>query len=49
MIAIGDAAQALAAWLATEDDLFDALRRFAHLEGNGARSLAEVLRTLESA
>ena len=32
-------------WLATEHDLFDALRRFAHLEGNGERSLADVLRT----
>jgi glycosyl transferase family 28 len=40
---IGDAAAGLASWLATEHDLFDALRRFAHLEGHGARSLAEVL------
>ncbi len=43
---IGDASAALVAWLAREDDLFDALRRFAHLEGNGERSLAEVLRVV---
>jgi len=48
-VTIFDTARSLSAWLATEEDLFDALRRFAHLEGNGARSLADVLRTLESA
>ncbi len=45
-VPIGEAAAGLAAWLAHETDLFDALRRFAHLEGNGARSLGEVLRAL---
>jgi predicted glycosyltransferase len=46
---IAEAASALAAWLAREDDLFDALRRFAHLEGHGARSLGEVMRALARA
>jgi hypothetical protein len=45
-VTVGEAAEGLVAWLAREDDLFDALRRFAHLENNGARSLAEVLRAL---
>jgi hypothetical protein len=48
-ISIGEAADAIAGWLAREDDLFDALRRFARLEGNGARSLPEVLRALGAA
>lgn len=43
---VADAASGLVAWLARETDLFDALRRFAHLEGGGARSLGEVLRAL---
>jgi UDP-N-acetylglucosamine:LPS N-acetylglucosamine transferase len=47
-LAIDEAARALAAWLAHESDLFDALRRFAHLEGHGARSLSEVLRALHA-
>ncbi len=29
-----------------ENRLFDALRRFAHLENNGARSLPEILKAL---
>ena len=45
-ISIAEAADAITTWLAREDDLFDALRRFARLEGNGARSLPEVLRAL---
>jgi hypothetical protein len=45
-ISVGEVAEALVAWLARESDLFDALRRFAHLEGNGAKSLGEVLRAL---
>ncbi|HEV7554229.1 MAG TPA: hypothetical protein VGO00_02175, partial [Kofleriaceae bacterium] len=45
-LSIAEAADAIATWLAREDDLFDALRRFARLEGNGARSLPEVLRAL---
>ena len=45
-ISIAEAADAITAWLSREDDLFDALRRFARLEGNGARSLPEVLRAL---
>jgi hypothetical protein len=45
-VTIGDAATALADWLAGQDDLFDALRTFAQLEGHGARSLGEVLRAL---
>jgi hypothetical protein len=43
---LADAAAAIAGWLAREDDLFDALRTFARLEGNGARPLHDVLRTL---
>jgi len=45
-ISVGEVAEGLVAWLARENDLFDALRRFAHLEGNGAKSLGEVLRAL---
>lgn len=45
-VTIFDTATSLTAWLASEDDLFDALRRFARLEGNGALPLAEVLRQL---
>ncbi|MCE9580702.1 MAG: hypothetical protein K8W52_46710 [Deltaproteobacteria bacterium] len=44
--AIGEFAAATAAWLGREDDLFDALRRFARSEGGGARPVAEVLRAL---
>ncbi|MCW5802509.1 MAG: hypothetical protein KIT31_08980 [Deltaproteobacteria bacterium] len=45
-MALADAAGAIAGWLAREDDLFDALRSFARLEGNGARPLPDVLRSL---
>jgi hypothetical protein len=45
-ISVGDVAAALVVWLSRESDLFDALRRFAHLEGNGQRSLGEVLQQL---
>jgi spore coat polysaccharide biosynthesis predicted glycosyltransferase SpsG len=45
-IGIAEVAAGIVAWLERETDLFDALRRFAHLEGNGARSLGEVLRAL---
>lgn len=47
-VPLAEVATGLAAWLEHETDLFDALRRFAHLEGNGARSLGEVLRALPS-
>jgi UDP-N-acetylglucosamine--N-acetylmuramyl-(pentapeptide) pyrophosphoryl-undecaprenol N-acetylglucosamine transferase len=47
-IALAEVAQQLATWLATEHDLFDAVRRFAHLEGHGKRSLAEVLSSLRA-
>jgi UDP-N-acetylglucosamine--N-acetylmuramyl-(pentapeptide) pyrophosphoryl-undecaprenol N-acetylglucosamine transferase len=43
---LAETADSIATWLAGETDLFDALRRFARLEGNGARSLPEVLKTL---
>jgi UDP-N-acetylglucosamine--N-acetylmuramyl-(pentapeptide) pyrophosphoryl-undecaprenol N-acetylglucosamine transferase len=43
---LADAASALAGWLASERDLFDALRRFAHLEQHGQRTLGEVLGAL---
>ena len=45
-LAFGEVAAALASWLAGEHDLFDAVRRFAHLEGHGKHSLGEVLGTL---
>lgn len=45
-VPLHEVAAALTTWLARESDLFDALRRFAHLEGNGARSLGEVLHVL---
>ncbi len=45
-VSVGEVATGLVAWLERETDLFDALRRFAHLEGNGARSLGDVLRAL---
>jgi hypothetical protein len=45
-ISVGEVADALVVWLSRESDLFDALRRFAHLEGNGQRSLGEVLQQL---
>jgi hypothetical protein len=48
-VTIVDTARSLSTWLATEDDLFDALRRFARLEGNGAKPLADVLRALVAA
>ncbi|MCK6507059.1 hypothetical protein L6R53_27415 [Myxococcota bacterium] len=38
----------VAAWLAHEEDLFDALRRFSHLEGNGRRPVGEVLALLQA-
>jgi UDP-N-acetylglucosamine--N-acetylmuramyl-(pentapeptide) pyrophosphoryl-undecaprenol N-acetylglucosamine transferase len=37
----------IAAWLQREDDLFDALRRYSHLEDGGTQSVAEVLIHLE--
>jgi hypothetical protein len=46
---IGEVAEAMVTWLAGESDLFDALRRFARLEGNGTRTLPEVLRALPQA
>lgn len=46
---IGEILESLTTWLAHEEDLFDALRRFARLEGNGARTLHEVLRALPEA
>lgn len=39
-------AAGMATWLSGEEDLFDALRDFSRLEGRGARSVEEVLRTL---
>ncbi|HEX5063478.1 MAG TPA: glycosyltransferase [Kofleriaceae bacterium] len=45
-VPVGEIAAAIVIWLERETDLFDALRRFAHLEGNGARSLGDVLRAL---
>lgn len=45
-ITVGEVAAAMVIWLERESDLFDALRRFAHLEGNGSRSLTEVLQQL---
>lgn len=42
-VSLSDAAASLASWLAGEQDLFDAVRRFSHLEGHGKRSLGEVL------
>lgn len=38
----------VAAWLAAEDDLFDALRAFTRLENGGARTVAECLRVLRA-
>jgi hypothetical protein len=38
----------MAAWLAREEDLFDALRRFSRLEGNGRRPVGEVLALLQA-
>lgn len=48
-VPILEVAGSMAAWLAAETDLFDALRRFARIEGNGARALPEVLRALPQA
>jgi len=45
-VGVGEVASGLVTWLERETDLFDALRRFAHLEGNGTRSLGDVLRAL---
>jgi UDP-N-acetylglucosamine--N-acetylmuramyl-(pentapeptide) pyrophosphoryl-undecaprenol N-acetylglucosamine transferase len=45
-VAVGEVAAGLVTWLERETDLFDALRRFAHAHGNGARSLGDVLRAL---
>src|SRR6185503_19474735 len=45
-VPVSEVATSLVTWLERETDLFDALRRFAHLEGNGARSLHDVLRAL---
>jgi hypothetical protein len=45
-VGVGEVATGMVAWLERETDLFDALRRFAHLEGNGARPLGDVLRAL---
>ena len=45
-VSVGEVAVGLVAWLERETDLFDALRRFAHAHGNGARSLGDVLRLL---
>lgn len=39
-------AGAMAGWLAREDDLFDALRAFSHLERSGQRPVVEVLHLL---
>ncbi|MCB9744905.1 MAG: hypothetical protein H6741_31650 [Alphaproteobacteria bacterium] len=39
-------AEGMERWLADEDDLFDALRRFSRLEARGQRSVAEVLLAL---
>lgn len=47
-VTVGEVATGLVTWLERETDLFDALRRFAHAHGNGARSLGEVLRALPS-
>jgi hypothetical protein len=43
---IGEIVDGMTTWLAREDDLFDALRRFTRLEGNGTRPLHDVLRAL---
>jgi UDP-N-acetylglucosamine--N-acetylmuramyl-(pentapeptide) pyrophosphoryl-undecaprenol N-acetylglucosamine transferase len=45
-VGVGEVAAGLVTWLERETDLFDALRRFAHAHGNGARSLGDVLRAL---
>ncbi len=45
-VAIAEVSAQMAQWLARESDLFDALRRFARLEGNGARPLPEILKVL---
>jgi hypothetical protein len=45
---IGRFAAAMAEWLGGEDDLFDALRAFAHLERSGGRTVPEVLHILAS-
>ena len=39
-------ASQLSRWLAKEEDLFDALREFSRLEGNGVRNVSEVLQQL---
>ena len=47
-LAVEPFARAVAEWLAREDDLFDALRRFSHLEGGGRRPVGEVLALLQA-
>jgi fructose-bisphosphate aldolase class 1 len=42
-------ADAMVAWLATEEDLFDALRAFSRLEAGGQRPVLEVLESLRGA
>ena len=46
---IGAFAEALAAWLAGHDDLFDALRTFSRSEGGGRLTIAETLAQLTAA
>jgi hypothetical protein len=45
-LALAAFAEGVRRWLASEEDLFDALRDFSRLEGRGARSVQEVLGTL---
>lgn len=45
---VAEFARGLADWLAHEEDLFDALRSFARLEGQGQRTVAEVVRLLRA-
>ena len=48
MVPIGVVVPAVAAWLQSEEDLFDAQRAFVRLEGNGSRPIVEVLTLLRS-
>lgn len=41
-------AEQVATWLATQDDLFDAVARFSRLEGHGKRTVPEVLHHLNA-
>lgn len=43
---VGTFAASMTAWLAHEEDLFDALRSFSHLEAAGQRTVVEVLHIL---